>query len=461
MSLAEPQAEAVHDAAAPPDACSARWRRAALALLVLGVALQVWLWTRGSMELEITPEGTAAFPEGVARYGIESMFLDQARLLGPAVEVAEGGPLPPFAKQTSSEGVVPGALLPLVIGLPLRLAPEYLAASSLLLLVHLAAALLTLRVVRQAAGWRAAALFVAVFWLSPWRLYHSGFLWEPAYILLPAAVHLWAAWAQRTRGTKAASFWLGLTLTVAPQLHLSAAVLWLATGLQVVRRRFHAKLAPLAAGAVLGALTLLPTLEAALDGERVPVPTSGEESAYLPEAPLRSVKAALYWLRLGGGDIGRRIRQTGFYDGEGVAQALAAALAVLSILTVVVALLANRHAWRSRRAQAPDPGRAFLSEYAGVVFVAALAAAAISPATPQGWHLLIALPAASLPVTFWAADFLEKRGVRVVLAAAFAVRLAVVGLVGASHPMYQRPESPLAGPVAAPTSDSESPAPTD
>ena len=33
---------------------------------------------------------------------------------------------------------------------------------------------------RQAVGTKHAAVFLLVYWLSPWRLYHSGFVWEPS-----------------------------------------------------------------------------------------------------------------------------------------------------------------------------------------------------------------------------------------------------------------------------------------
>ena len=90
-----------------------------------------------------------------------------------------------------------------------------------------------------------------LYWLSPWRLYHAGFLWEPGMMFLPAAIHLGSCWLLRpsdgpaslAKESKtetvrlAASIALGIVLVGSLQIHASFVVLVAATlGLAATRR---------------------------------------------------------------------------------------------------------------------------------------------------------------------------------------------------------------------------------
>ena len=182
-------------------------------ILCTGAALQVLLWSR------------------------QWIYGDQYALLLSGIGILETGDLPPFAKTMSGGGRVPGALLPLLVAAPLQVWADYRAPGLLIGLSHVAAAAVLAVCIGRALGARFLAAYLAVYWLSPWRLYHAGFIWEPAYVFLPAALHLASAYHLRERPHAGWSLLHAANLTLALQLHGSFLVLALLTaGLAAVRR---------------------------------------------------------------------------------------------------------------------------------------------------------------------------------------------------------------------------------
>lgn len=407
-----------------------------VALLAIGFALQMALWSR------------------------QWIYGDQYALLTPAVRYLASGELAPFSKGMSGGGRIPGTLLQVIIATPLRVWTDFRAPALAMGLSQVAAVIVLLAVGIAAEGRRFAAAFTAVYWLSPWRLYHAGFLWEPGFVLLPAALHLGFCWMLRptspgARGVRlAASFGLGLVLVTTLQIHASFVVLALATVLLVWRGHIRARPFGLTLGAAAGAVTLLPTAMAFLGGELPRVMPQLDRRVALPLLVISNVgKAVAYWFRMGSADIGRRLRQTAWLDDTSpgteapfaLPSLLVSAVAVLSVATVLIAICAG---WRYLAAAEPDalretPERAWLRAYVLVMFVAVAVSGAISPVPVQGWHLLIALHAACIPPAVWLAGAWRERGRAQALAVAFVVVLAITSLlVGLGHPTYLRPAEP-------------------
>ena len=284
---------------------------------------------------------------------------------------------------------------------------------------QLAAMAILLSVGIAAYGRSFAPALVAVYWLSPWRLYHAGFLWEPGFLLLPAALHLGCSWllrppadppaewhvARREAGRLAASFGLGATLLMTLQIHASFLVLVLATAILAWRRLPRPRLAGFAAGAVTGAITLVPTALAFTSGELPRISPQIDDRMALPlMMASNAAKAAAYWFRMGSADIGRRLRQTVWLDGApagteapAVPTALVSVVVVLSIASVLIAVVAT---WCYVRR--PDlAGDSWLRSYTLTMLAALTIAGAISPVPVQGWHVLIALHAACIPTAWW------------------------------------------------------------
>ena len=413
------------------------------------------------------------------------MGRDGVNLLEMGLRYATTGELTPVAKVMSGGGHVPGGLLQLLVGLPLMVAPHFRSPVVVVQAFHLVAGLVTLLVVRRAAGSVFATVFALCWWLSPWRLYHSGLIWEPAYLYLPAALHLWACWRSRAPDPPLwASALLGLVLAATPQIHASFVVLWALTALLWLRGALRIRWTGMAAGALVGALTLIPTAAAYLEGTAPEVaPSDGFLGrGLLTVHPL--LKGILYWFRLGALDVGRNLRDTVFLDAGDPAHARVADVVVaggwgvqaLSVASVALALVATwwyfrplfRLGWkrwwreglwtprgtgaeagpepgsdaspngRGEAASLPAPEPAWLREYAFAAFLAVAVASALSPVTIQRWHLVIAIHAASLPVAAWiVATWQGGRWLQAAILAFLLLRFPIAGLIGAGHPWYE------------------------
>ena len=183
-------------------------------ILVTGILMQIWFWLRSVW-----------------------IYLDQVDLYRLGMVFVRDGDLLPFGKLSTGGFPIPGVVLELLVGLPLTLWLDLRSSTLVLVFFHLAAVLILSRVLSKDFGWGFAAVYLAILWLSPWRLFHSAFLWETNYLILPAALHLAACRSLRTQGELGASALLAATLLLSIQMHGSALILILATGILLSRQR--------------------------------------------------------------------------------------------------------------------------------------------------------------------------------------------------------------------------------
>jgi len=398
------------------------WRPWLVVVLATGVVLQTWLWIRAVW-----------------------IYRDQVELYTLGLALARDGDLLPFGKLATGDYPIPGVFLELLVGLPLLAWFDYRASTLVLLAFHLAAALVLAQLLKRDFGWRFATIYLAIFWLSPWRLFHSGFLWEVGYLLLPAALHLWCCRNLSDQKSPAISALLAATLLLTAQLHGSVMILVLASLLLLLRRRIQLHWGGAALGAALGSLPLLPTLIAVLRGAAPP--TSAAPAAGLLVRLNSAEKGFFYWFRLSSLDLGRRFRQSLFCQQPGGGEEVPAPLLchvvhlteVLALASVVVSLVAG---WWFLRRRQETPGDWYRA-YALALLVALLVAALSSPVLIQGWHALIALPAACLPVALWVSTRWRTAGpwLRTIMLLFILWRIPA-SLLLLGHPMYTQPSDP-------------------
>jgi hypothetical protein len=352
---------------------------------------------------------------------------DQLNLLARGWLLAERGQLVPYGNPLSNEGKAPGPLTSILVGLPLLVWRDQRAPIVLVLLCHLAAWLLLDAVLRRVLRPRERLLFAVVFWLNPWRLYFSGFLWNPNYLFAAGALHCWACYRQRERGRFLESFLLAGGLGLAFQLHPSFMILFLAAALLWWRGWFRVSWPGAVAGGLAAAATLVPWLRAALaDPSILPGAKGFPLRGLLAVFPL--ARGLLYWLRYGSFHLPGTVARFDFGEvlpaeaDEPLRGLLWVLTHVLGPVTVVLPLLAcvrlGRRAWRRAgrswrgvlgRRPAASADRRWLEAYVLWTFGGAVLAFCLTPTTVMMWQALLVLHAAVLPLALWGETLLRSR----------------------------------------------------
>lgn len=383
---------------------------------------------------------------------------DQLNLLARGWLWAVEGQFVSFGNPMSTGGKAPGGATTLLVGLPLLAWRDFRAPSVVVLAFHVLAFLILDRSLSRILSPRERLLFVFFYWLSPWRLYHSGFLWNPNYLFLFGAVHLATTLAQRERARFWPSFGLGMALALAFQLHASFLLLFVAAVLLWLRGYFKPHWAGGLAGGLLASLPLVPwALEL---GENPEIAAAGKGflgRGLLLVFPL--ARGVLYLLRYGSLALAGKMGRFDFTALLGAgADAWLKPLGLVLVqgigtLSVLVPLFAAarlwrrvRHRWRRRYlpgspGSGEASGRDWLRGYVVACFVAALIVFSLSPTTLMSWQGLILFHAAVIPPVLavgalWRIPRWSRRVARGVWA--YAALEVVVGLAMAfGSPHYR------------------------
>ena len=276
---------------------------------------------------------------------------DQLNLLARGWLLLARGEWVPYGNPSSSGGAVPGGVTALLVAAPMALWRHHRAAVLGLLLTQMLAFWLLDRWLREALPRRERRLFAVVYWLSPWRLLLSGFLWNPGYLLLIGAVHGWSAWRQRREASFGHSFALALALGLGFQIHPSVTLLAAATVLLLLTGHLRLRWSAVAAGLALSAVALVPwALAVVREPALLPVSEGFPFRGLLLMFPL--VRGVLYWLRHG--SLGLPGPEARFDFEPALGDALARPVEVFAdamvsgvgAITVIVPLLASLWLWR-------------------------------------------------------------------------------------------------------------------
>ena len=430
--------------AGPARASALRW---IVATFLAGSALQVWMILRSWV------------------------YFDQVLLLRLGLRWAVDHELVAWGKVMSGGGAIPGYALELAIGLPLSLWMDARSPLLFLFVSHLLAGVLLVRLVWRWVAADVALWFAVLYWLSPWRLFNCGFLWEPQFLMLPAAVALWAGFTLRPAHSPSsglrigASAALGAAVTLAPQLHASGVLL----GAQALvlllppARRIRPSWGGLVAGSSLALLPLVPAARALAAGELPPwAPVEGRLFAGLIEIhPL--LKSLTLWVRIASADGGSRLLETVFVRDYGgrvdaappgdLAWVWMGPLAAFGVTSAVLVAVAQ---WRvmGPRSRIAPPARggvveepvAWLIHGSKTALLVLLAATALSPVSPQMRYVLVFIHFACLPVALWLGRALPEVGnrLRPAIVVLVLVRVPVALVLGLGHPMYRPPDDAAA-----------------
>jgi hypothetical protein len=354
----------------------------------------------------------------ITRYRV---FGDELNMLARGWLLVREGRWVPYGIRTSAGGKSPGGLTALMVGAPLLLWCDYRAPVVFILLLHVAAYGLLDRLIGAILSAPHRLVFCVLYWLSPWRIYFSGHLWDPNYLFFFAAVHAWTSYRLRHQPR----FWATLAHVCAigfpMQLHASGFVLPIVSVVLLYRRRITLHWGAVLCGGTLVAGSLVPWL---IEAVRHPRIIPGGEHGF----PLRGlllvlpvVRGILYWLRYSSFALPAKL--TRFDFGPALGPALTVLLAaILWVLTQIIGQLtfvpsACANWWFARRVQRggrrrTDAGmsdRRWFNSYVTCTFVGAMISVCVSPTTIMFWQGLVFFHAAVLPFVLWVTALQRSR----------------------------------------------------
>ena len=359
------------------------------------------------------------------------------------------GTFVPYGNSMSSGGKAPGALTTILVGLPLRVWFDARAPIGLIIAFHVVAYLLLIAALGDVLTGTEQLLFCVFYWLSPWRLYHSGFLWNPNYLFLFGALHLWSARRLQQHRDGWGSFVHGMTPVLAFQLHASAVLLAIASAVLIVRRCIRVAWPALMGGVLVAALPLIPwAIELRSHSSIATMQHGFPGRGVLLMYPL--VRGLIYIVRFPSLHVIADMSTIDFVGALGpvsdvlVRWTLSFIIVVIGPFTVLLAIASQWWFWRAEwrrpwRCREPiADAREWLRAYLASCLIAAVVTLAIAPTTPMHWQVLVIFHVAVLVPVLWLGALSQagfalpvRRGV-----AAFAVLGVVITLgvlFGSNH----------------------------
>lgn len=352
---------------------------------------------------------------------------------------------------TSANGKAPGGALSLLAGVPLLLWADFRALALLVALAHLAGFLLLDQLLRRHLGEVERRLFALAYWLGPWRLLYSGFVWNANLLPFFGAAHLATSFAMRQRRRFAATLVHVLALGICVQVHAAAVMLALLSLILLMTRTIRVHWGGALVGAALVGASLIPWLEEVIaNPELLPAGKGFPFRGLVFVFPL--LRGLLLWVRFPSLFITSRMQSYDFTALAGeVADAVLSPLALGAAWLVGIASLAlpvlvlTWFVKRFRRfrfwpAQEPSQ-RSWLLRYVQLTFAASALSFAASPTTPMMWQGFAILPAVVLALVLWAGVISRSRWsalVPPVAALWLGGALLVSLLAAAAAPMYRQ-----------------------
>lgn len=334
--------------------------------------------------------------------------VDQSLMLALGWSLYHDGVWLPYGMPTSAGGRSPGGLTGLLVGLPLFIWTDYRAPALFALILHAAAFLLLLQLLKTTLSNAGRLLLLLLVWLGPWHLYFAAHIWNANYMFVIAVLHL-ASTIRMARHREAWSTCLHvLLIALAMQVHTSAFVLAILSLLLFLNKQIQVHWGGFVIGALLGIASFAPW---ALAVHHDPTLAPGEKGFFLRGLiyVYPFVRGVLYWLKMSSLSLASRMIDFDFTHtlGSGIhvwLSPVTKGIGIVAHLSLLVTVWANwrffkkaRHLLRWR-AVTPDQPRAWLRRYIALSFAAALVSFAISPTTVMFWQAFVMLPAAALIV---------------------------------------------------------------
>ena len=367
---------------------------------------------------------------------------DQLNLLSLGWLLSEEGEWTPYGNPTTCAGVTPGGASALVVGLPLMVWKHHRAPAVVIWLSHIAAFVMLDSWLKKILSREERLLFALLFWLNPWRIYHSVFLWNPNYLFFFGASHLSTAFGMRSRPRFWMSFAHVLSLGLVLQLEVVALPLAVTTILLSWRRFIRVHWGGAMAAALLIVASLVPWLVAVVENPELMAREKGFLGFGLV-AVYPVYRGVMYWIRYSTLGLSEELfcldyaYLIGSIWMERLRPLLNAFKVSIYAASVPLSVWAFFRFWRGsgrwwRRRWDSTSDRAWLTGVIRWTFLAAILVYCAAPSNIMRWHVLAVFHAAILPPVLVFGKLLAEsqsawvwRGFRIYAAALCIVVVAV------------------------------------
>lgn len=330
--------------------------------------------------------------------------VDQLHLIDLGAKLSEDGTLLGYSKLKSGGGANLGSLMQILVAIPLYLFNHFQAPMLVPILFTFISFWLLKPVIIRLWNEKGFFVFSIFFFLAPTFLYNAGFLWEPAYLFLPASLHFISAYYLSTDKSK--SFWWTLwhllSLVAVIQIHNSALILIIASIILIYRKQIRLSAQGTIVAFVIGLMFFLPLINELVFNNGGLEISSAE--GYIGKSAVKvmpALKGFFYIFKLTGYDMVRGLKETPFLS----LTATRITLQALSVVTVIIGIYVN---WkyikylRKNRSNEEEMGKekawGFAEAYWLSIVSGTVVSALLSPITLQEWMLVIALIAFKIPL---------------------------------------------------------------
>ena len=339
---------------------------------------------------------------------------DHTQILDKATKLVQTGEWTHYGNRSTKVGSIPGSFLTAVSGLPMMLWYSPYAACAVILIFHLLSLYFLSKSAQLIRPELPFILLAVFYWLNPWRVEQSE-LYNPAYLFLFSALHLWTSLKMKTQ-----SFWLTyfhvLVIGLCFQTHFSFIILALISLILFLTKQLKISWGGVAAGSATILLSLTPYILARLaDAGQIEQKIDLAQSDafigrnFLYVYPV--LKAILYLFRMGSTYFGRHIFTEIRFDwietpwlNSMVTYLFTAFIWLLAVLTLyyIGKLIfhffkfyspKNTFRWNKKTEFGNDVR---FYDYFWSLFLAVIVAAGLSPVEFNHWHFILCFPVISL-----------------------------------------------------------------
>ena len=323
-----------------------------------------------------------------------------------------------YGNTASTVGNVPGSMMTYVVALPLMVYDSPLSPMVVIVFLHLCAYLLLDRVIKDVFSTQIRFAFLIFYWLNPWVLFED-ILYNPSYLFVFAALHVWSAYKQRHEASFFYSALHVVAIGLAMQFHYSWILLAIISLYLVYKKMVRVHWFGVLFGLTLIGISLIPYIETVLQNSAI-AHHEDDTGRYIGWGGVHVypvLKSLLYWLRYASFMFPNKLIASAHFEwveASAMVQTLLlyvyrAVVFSVGAVSLYFSYKANRYFYEQVKGKVfardgVSDKEEWLVFYSVGAVIAVFISAVISPITFGYWHLILIFPFALVPLLIYLRD---------------------------------------------------------